>query len=199
MGGDVRKYAITAADNPEFMDFFFNKGIAANSDYCTMEEAAAVTTFSNGVSYTPPSPVLHLDLRHFINVTWSTFGLPVASTYLRKLTLPAKENDNFGVNGSFSQFNGLVFIIPAVVKLFEPLIINASSKHRRFVFEGDVPPAFNQNRQNLGGVIDGIYVPNNAVDTYKNTNDRMYVFGANHNRYYSQYADVIHPISDYTE
>ena len=199
LGNKRTAYAITAADNPEFMDFLYNKGIAANPDYCTIQEAEAVTSFNNGVSYTPPSPILHLDLRHFIHVTWGLHELPVAGANLRKLTLPARENDDFGVNSSFSQYNGLVFIIPAVVKLFEPLIINASSQHRSFIFESTEPPAFNQNRKNLGGIIDAIYVPSNAVETYKTTNDRLHVFGANHNRYYSQYADVIQPINNYIE
>ena len=194
----IGTYAITAAENPEFMDWLYHKGIAANPDYCTIQEAAAVTTFNNGVSYTPPSPILHLDLRHFINVTWRLYELPVAGADLRKFTWPARENDDFGVNSSFSQYNGLLFIVPAVVKLFEPLIINASSRHRSFIFESEVPPAFNQNRNNLGGPIDAIYVPDNAVETYKTTNDSIRIFNANHHRYYSQYADVIHPISEYT-
>jgi hypothetical protein len=191
-------YAITAADNPEWMDYLYHKGIAANPDYCTIEEAEAVTDWSDYPSYTAPNLIPHIDLRHFINSN----GIATGGSKITKITLPAINNtENYAPTNRFfaGSINGDTYIVvlPKEVNKFQPWFINANSKNCIYIIENPVPPTFSYRENINSGSIDkvlGIYVPDEVVDVYKTTDVKL---DANNFKRYSKYADVIYPISQY--
>ena len=196
------QYAVTAADNPEWMLFLYENGITASPDYCTFEEAAAVTGFS-GMTQTQVS---HVDLRYFIGLNLKgdlTLDIPINNSYTTKLTLPDIAGANrIGGNAKFINRTtpSYTLIIPANVEHFSGNVINASHTHATYIFEGAVPPSHDWTdtlKGNLNnGTLDAIYVPDSAVDVYRTTN----IDKSNTARYlYAQHADIIFPHSDYIE
>lgn len=199
-GSSKPQYAVTAADNPGWMDYLYHRGFTASSDYCTMEEAAAVTAWSAYQAYTAPNPIPHVDLRWFINIgSLTSGGKPIT-----KITLPAvSELQNIATVNHFfaSNINGDTYtvILPKEVNQWDPWFVNASTKKCIYIIENPIPPIMGYHFSLSSGSVDkvlGVYVPASAVDTYKTTNVTI---NQNFKKQYSQYADVIFPISQYSK
>ena len=204
MGGTQSgQYAVTAVDNPEWMNYLYHRGIAASPDYCTFEEAAAVTTFSSDVQYpdyTTPNPIPHVDLRWFINTSNITGG----GRPITKITLPAISDVEpiAPVNSFFERYiNGDTYIVvlPKEVNKFDPFFINAAAKNCIWVIENPIPPGMSNHYYLNNGEVNkvlGVYVPDEAVEVYKTTD---IVVNKSLKKQYSRYADVIFPISQYSK
>lgn len=193
------QYAVTSEDNPDWMSFLYQNGVAANPNYCTFEEAAAVENFSGMTQI----PVSHVDLRYFtgVNLT-STYSLDTPiSIITMKLTLPDVSGAwKVGGNAKFISRDTppYTLVIPANVEHFSANCINAGYTHAIYIFEGSVPPSHDWTsylkNNGGGGSLDAIYVPNNAVNTYKTTSIHT---GNTNWKEYAQYADIIFPHSAY--
>lgn len=196
------QYAVTAADNPGWMDYLYHRGFTASSDYCTMEEAAAVTTFSTTPQHPvyTPNTIPHTDLRWFVNTADITPG----GKRITKITLPAvSELQNIAPGYRFhgSTVNGSTYtvILPKKVTKFDPWFIDGGNKNCIYVIENPEIVKWDKRESikpsGTGSVL-GIYVPDASVNLYKNTNE---AYDSNTYARYSQYADVIFPISQYSE
>lgn len=142
------QYAVTRATNAPLMDIVYAKGWAANQDYMTMQEAAAVT--GNVVSsFNSATLVIFDEFQYFTGIANRIGG----------------NNFNKAVNLETITFSSATTTIGGYPFWNCP-------KLARFIFLGSTPPTiqgdtFNNIHRTASYVDCYIYVPDDAVNTYK--------------------------------
>lgn len=202
MAGVRVAYAITRESNPEQMAVCYSKGWAASPDHMTVEEANSlyVSQTQLGQAFTGISRV---DLREFTNFYYdNTWGFLYGYGYTTDLmlTLPNKPFTQHAKGVNLNTSGNKFIVIPAGVTQYNQntVFYNQGLATNRncivhFVLEGETPPQITGNWVNNeplhvanNATIAAIYVPDAAVEAYKQT------------RGWSHYADIIHPLSEYS-
>lgn len=214
MMADVRvAYAITRESNPEQMAVCYSKGWAASPDHMTVEEAEALTLsyteLRNAIGY-----LQNVDLRYFTNCqpdsTWNGpwTGSPNNESFKRTINgidyqaqrctiinYPYTwQSKGYNLTDSWRGPVYCVFVIPQNVTSFYTNTFNRGNKTTDFyvfVMESETPPTVvkwaGNTSLNITSCLREIYVPDESVSVYKE------------DEFWSQYADIIHPLSEYSD
>ena len=147
-GGVAPQYAVTRATNAPLMDIVFSKGWSANSDYMTFGEAAAVT--GNVVSsFNSATLVIFDEFQYFTGIA-----------------------NRIGANNFNKATNLETITFSSATTTIGNYPFWNCPKLERFIFLGDTPPTiqgdtFNNIHRTAAYVDCWIYVPDDAVNTYK--------------------------------
>ena len=189
----------TTESNAPMLAICYAKGWAAHSDYMLRSEAEAVTSI--GTAFKNQNSIVTLDLSAFTKLTTLSVDFMLNDTNVTKAIFPytiksvisyaVQLNNNyqgitciFGDDSNGSQLTWMQNYHP----------IRAVGK---LVIYSETPPYWSSNVSGSQGTpgsssINGscqIYVPDDAVDTWKNSGSNMW----------GNYAARIHPISDFQE